>query len=42
MYQFYYADKEKNWNRRTCNENIRNRFRITVNDNGTLSTTPVT
>ena len=30
MYQFYYADKEKNWNRRTCNENIRNRFRITA------------
>ena len=28
MYQFYYADKSKTWNRGECNENIRHRFQI--------------
>lgn len=30
MYQFYYADSAKTWNRKDCKENIRNRFRITA------------
>lgn len=30
MYQFYYADKSRTWNRRECKENIRDRFRITA------------
>lgn len=30
MYQFYYADKSKAWNRKLCQENIRDRFQITA------------
>lgn len=30
MYQFYYADKSRAWNRRECKENIRDRFQITA------------
>ena len=30
MYQFYYADKSRTWNRKECKENIRDRFRITA------------
>lgn len=30
MYQFYYADRAKTWNRGECKENIRSRFRITA------------
>lgn len=30
MYQFYYADKAKGWNRKECKENIRDRFEITA------------
>lgn len=30
MYQFYYADKSKTWNRKICKENIRDRFQITA------------
>lgn len=30
MYQFYYADKAKTWDRKSCQENIRNRFQITA------------
>lgn len=30
MYQFYYADKAKTWERKECKENIRDRFRITA------------
>lgn len=28
MYQFYYADKSRSWNRRECQENIRDHFQI--------------
>lgn len=30
MYQFYYADKSGTWNRKPCQENIRDRFQITA------------
>lgn len=30
MYQFYYADKSRTWNRKECKENIRDRFQITA------------
>lgn len=30
MYQFYYADKAKTWQRTECKENIRDRFQITA------------
>ena len=30
MYQFYYADKSKAWDRKPCQENIRDRFQITA------------
>ena len=30
MYQFYYADKSKAWDRKPCKENIRDRFQITA------------
>lgn len=30
MYQFYYADKSRTWNRKICKENIRDRFQITA------------
>lgn len=30
MYQFYYADKSRTWDRKPCQENIRDRFRITA------------
>ena len=30
MYQFYYADQSKTWNRIPCKENIRDRFQITA------------
>lgn len=30
MYQFYYADKAKTWDRKSCQENIRDRFQITA------------
>lgn len=30
MYQFYYADKSRTWARKSCKENIRDRFRITA------------
>lgn len=30
MYQFYYADKSRGWDRKVCKENIRDRFRITA------------
>ena len=30
MYQFYYADQSKTWERRECKENIRDRFEITA------------
>lgn len=30
MYQFYYADKSRTWNRKLCQENIRDRFQITA------------
>lgn len=28
MYQFYYADKSREWDRKACKENIRDRFRV--------------
>ena len=30
MYQFYYADKTKNDDRKSCQRNIRDHFRITA------------
>ena len=30
MYEFYYADKSKAWDRKPCKENIRDRFQITA------------
>lgn len=30
MYQFYYADKAQTWDRKSCQENIRDRFQITA------------
>ena len=30
MYQFYYADKAQAWDRKPCNENIRDRFQISA------------
>ena len=30
MYQFYYADKAKTWDHKSCQENIRDRFQITA------------
>lgn len=30
MYQFYYADKSRTWDRKPCQENIRDRFQITA------------
>lgn len=30
MYQFYYADKSRTWNRIPCKENIRDRFQISA------------
>lgn len=30
MYQFYYADKSRIWDRKECKENIRDRFQITA------------
>lgn len=30
MYQFYYADKSRTWDRAECKENIRERFRVTA------------
>lgn len=30
MYQFYYADKSRTWDRKPCQENIRDQFQITA------------